>query len=461
MYYQIGYKEKVVIYNYNYHMNIIKSFIDNKVGYNITIKGTERHPLFKSTDVAEILGFKQIRCAIKDFDETERVCIPINTLGGIQQVSFLTTIGLYKLLGKSIKPIAKEFFKWVFSVIEEIRLTGQYKLETENKELRETITENKEQYTQNLLQICSKENVIYLLVLQELENGSIRIKIGYSDDIQQRVQNIRNNYESGKAYLIHVVRHQNNDKLEKKIHKNEFVKSKNIEFVKKNGQSAKEVYDVTQDDYKQILQIIEELKPSINTISIEHQIKLGEIHNETLKLNIRLGEIDIEKIKLTQNQNQNQNQNVKIEDVVVDNKSIIPQGIIALLNINKTKIEKLFNSVKQVRFHFNIFSSSCISRAIKNETPYNNKYLYLFENCSTKLKDEYIKSNGFIPQPVKKQNIIILKIDSNTNEILIKFNSLTHVQSVENINRFTLKKYLDKNNGSVELNGFLYKQEIN
>jgi len=445
-------------------MNIIKDFVENNFETKIMIKGTHEDPLFRATDIGKVLGITNILQNITKFDETEKVICLTFTPGGNQEVIFLTEFGLYNILGSSRKEIAKTFKTWVYKVIKEIRLTGQYKLETENKELRETITENKEQYTQNLLQICSKENVIYLLVLQELENGSFRIKIGYSDDIQQRVQNIRNNYESGKAYLIHVVRHQNNDKLEKKIHKNEFVKSKNIEFVKKNGQNAKEVYDVTQDDYKQILQIIEELKPSINTISIEHQIKLGEIHNETLKLNIRLGEIDIEKIKLTQTQNQpqtqTQNQNVKIEEEPVDNKLIIPQGVIALLNINKTKIEKLFNSVKQVRFHFNILSSSCISRAIKNETPYNNKYLYLFKNCSTKLKDEYIKSNGFIPQPVKKQNIIILKLDSITNEILIKFNSLTHVQSVENINRFTLKKYLDKNNGSVELNGFLYKQEI-
>ena len=57
----------------------------------------------------------------------------MHTLGGEQDVTFLTEKGLYKVLFKSRKPIAEKFQNWVCEVIKEIRLNGKYKLEQELK----------------------------------------------------------------------------------------------------------------------------------------------------------------------------------------------------------------------------------------------------------------------------------------------------------------------------------------
>ena len=50
-----------------------------------------------------------IRATIQQFDDSEKVVNSIDTLGGSQQVTFLTEKGLYKVLFKSRKPIAENF----------------------------------------------------------------------------------------------------------------------------------------------------------------------------------------------------------------------------------------------------------------------------------------------------------------------------------------------------------------
>lgn len=69
-----------------------------------------------------------IRATIMEFDDTEKVVNTIDTLGGTQQVSFLTEKGLYKVLFRSRKPIAQKFQNWVCQIIKEIRLKGIYDL---------------------------------------------------------------------------------------------------------------------------------------------------------------------------------------------------------------------------------------------------------------------------------------------------------------------------------------------
>ena len=57
-----------------------------------------------------------IHASLKEFDDTEKVINSIETPGGNQHVTFLTEKGLYELLFKSRKPIAKIFRNWVFEV---------------------------------------------------------------------------------------------------------------------------------------------------------------------------------------------------------------------------------------------------------------------------------------------------------------------------------------------------------
>ncbi|WP_370832429.1 Bro-N domain-containing protein [Clostridium sp.] len=72
------------------------------------IYGTKENPLFLAKDVAEWIGHKggvsQIMARI---DEEEKVLHNVHTLGGSQEMWFLTEDGFYEILMQSRKPIAK------------------------------------------------------------------------------------------------------------------------------------------------------------------------------------------------------------------------------------------------------------------------------------------------------------------------------------------------------------------
>ena len=110
-------------------MEVVKAFNSNNLHTEIVIKGTVNEPLFRASDVGTVLDMSAIRSVIRDFDETEKVVHTTHTLGGSQQVTFLTEKGLYKVLFKSRKPIAEKFQNWLCEVIKEIRLNGVYDLQ--------------------------------------------------------------------------------------------------------------------------------------------------------------------------------------------------------------------------------------------------------------------------------------------------------------------------------------------
>ena len=90
-------------------MEIVKAFTTNTMHTEIVIKGTINDPLFRASDIGAVLEISNIRATIMDFDESEKVVHKTPTLGGLQEVTFLTEKGLYKLLFRSRKPIATQF----------------------------------------------------------------------------------------------------------------------------------------------------------------------------------------------------------------------------------------------------------------------------------------------------------------------------------------------------------------
>jgi prophage antirepressor-like protein len=137
-------------------MDIVKAFNSNTLHTEIVIKGTYDNPLFRASDIGNILDISTIRSVIRDFDETEKVVHTMHTPGGSQNVTFLTEKGLYKILFRSRKPIAQTFQNWVCDVIKELRLNGVYDLhqELEKQKLELQHLENKNQqeyYVQKLL----------------------------------------------------------------------------------------------------------------------------------------------------------------------------------------------------------------------------------------------------------------------------------------------------------------------
>ena len=194
-------------------MEVVKAFTTNNLHTEITIKGTFDTPLFRASDIGEVLEINNIRTSITNFDETEKVVQNIITQGGTQQVTFLTEKGLYKILFKSRKQIAEQFQNWVCDVIKEIRLSGTYILKQHVEQLKndinQTETKIKQEYDQKLNKekALEKQNLllreygnagalVYIVKVKSYENGEYIIKIGESRrGIEGRFNEHKSKYE--------------------------------------------------------------------------------------------------------------------------------------------------------------------------------------------------------------------------------------------------------------------------
>ena len=103
------------------------------LGRQFTVYGIAENPLFLAKDVAECIDYAKrsngsynTTMMLQSVDEEEKVANIVDTLGGNQQVWFLTEDGLYEVLMQSRKPIAKQFKKGVKQILHEVRTTGGY-----------------------------------------------------------------------------------------------------------------------------------------------------------------------------------------------------------------------------------------------------------------------------------------------------------------------------------------------
>jgi len=146
-------------------MDILKAFNLDDKEVHINISGTQDDPLFQANQIGTLLGLTNIRATLRDFDEDEKVVNTIYTIRGNQETTFLTEIGLYKLLGMSRKPIAKVFQKWVIQVVKEIRQKGKYELQQQN-EINKKLAKHQERLSihNKLLSAFDKKNIVYTFV---------------------------------------------------------------------------------------------------------------------------------------------------------------------------------------------------------------------------------------------------------------------------------------------------------
>lgn len=98
------------------------------LGHQFTVYGTAENPLFLVKEVGEVLEYSESNSSklTNLVDNEEKVRNTVTTLGGNQEVWFLTEDGLYEVLMQSRKPIAKQFKKGVKQILHEVRTTGGY-----------------------------------------------------------------------------------------------------------------------------------------------------------------------------------------------------------------------------------------------------------------------------------------------------------------------------------------------
>lgn len=108
-------------------MTELQVFKNEEFGEIRTIE-IDNEPWFVGKDVAEALGYKNVRDAIKrHVDEEDKGGVKHDTLGGEQNLTVINESGLYSLILSSKLQSAKKFKRWVTSeVIPNIRKHGAY-----------------------------------------------------------------------------------------------------------------------------------------------------------------------------------------------------------------------------------------------------------------------------------------------------------------------------------------------
>ena len=95
--------------------------------------GTPDKPEWIAVDLCKIFEIKNPSDTLAQFEEEEKGIATIYTLGGEQSLLTLTEPGLYRLIFKSRKDIAKRFQRWLFhEVLPSIRKTGSYSVHESN-----------------------------------------------------------------------------------------------------------------------------------------------------------------------------------------------------------------------------------------------------------------------------------------------------------------------------------------
>lgn len=164
------------------------------LGKEFKIYGTIEEPLFLAKDVAEFIEHSDVSKMMKSVDEDEKVKNIVRTLGGNQEMWFLTENGLYEVLMQSRKPIAKQFKKQVKEILKSLRLN---KIEMVNKTTQPAI-DNQINDMVNLVKnlvdtvtSLTNQNTILMNKNNELLERMLDMKeekeIGYNDKIMETV----------------------------------------------------------------------------------------------------------------------------------------------------------------------------------------------------------------------------------------------------------------------------------
>jgi len=383
-------------------MDILKAFSLYDKEYHINIQGTIEKPLFQANQIGKLLEMTKIQNQMSTFDNTEKVSRETRTLGGIQKVLFLTERGLYKILSRSNKPVAKKFQDWMVTVITELRQQGEYKLKQENEiekkliKAQEKINAQKNIHT-TFMDFCKMKNVVYICKLCEVTENTFVIKIGSTQNIKERFANIQNNYKMTPV-LLNIFECENHTKFEKWIRHNEIIKPLYHEIKKSDGTSARETFLVNEEQYNNIIKIMQTEIKMFTKEDVDKLIELEKersINEDKRRVNVEF-EIKLEEIKLLQEQlrlqqdeiqlKMQENSKLEIVNTSIENTFIeTPEEISYVKNRDNTRSPKvyqydpntleliqIFDSIITVTRHFHSSSGSALREAARNNRIYKD-----------------------------------------------------------------------------------------
>ena len=129
-------------------------------------------------------------------------------------------------------------------------------------------------------------------------------------------------------------------------------------------------------------------------------------------------------------------------------------GFIAMLNLDKDKIEKVYQDMKSTSIDRKLKSISAISKAISTGATSTGHYFKMWDNCDESLKTDYLSRAKLPEKPSRVNSISINKLDPINKETIKTYITIEDIIKEYKISRKTIHSAID--NGYI-CKGFFWK----
>lgn len=449
---------------------IVKAFQQNNISI---IKDDDNKYYFRGSDVAQALGITNIRSSIQNFTDREKGVRKVDTLGGPQDIIFLSSHGVYRLLYSSKKAVAEKFREWVGDILDDIIFNESKELQRQLQQQKQLLLEKEHELQlkdQDFLN-QSKLNKHKLLLdkfscrkciyLSEIEED--KIKIGSTNDINMRKNNLKEVF--GTCLFLDVFECEYYREVEQNI----LVSIRQHIYKEKvNGHSSKEIILLSSSfNYNQLIRVVKEQIENYNKHierlhvekSIEYkklEIELQNKEIDKLEIEYKLKQSIINKaqsgeelLNILKEMNKLKFNNVPIaQEEIHQEPKVIKQQIAKGRKIqeidpdNLNVIKKIYNSMICVLRENEGYEKQSIHSAIKNHKIYKgSRWLFVEHDQSSSVVNN-IKSTVKSNQP--EQNCI-LKLNKEKTEIVESFTGIRQMRTRYKIGDAKVYSIIDNN----------------
>lgn len=145
-------------------------------GHTIRFVQVESEWWAVANDVSDALGYKQPAFMTRLLDDDSKGLHNVHTLGGDQKMLVISEFGIYDAVFNSRRPEAKEFKRWVFTIIKQLR-------EASNLEsyqvFRMLDKEHQKQTMANLSRSLNKPTRVDFIKANTVTNKLVSDRFGY------------------------------------------------------------------------------------------------------------------------------------------------------------------------------------------------------------------------------------------------------------------------------------------
>ena len=276
---------------------IVKAFQNNNISI---IKDKDNKYYFRGSDVAKALEITNIRSSIQNFTSKEKGVRKVDTLGGPQDIIFLSSHGVYRLLYSSKKKMAEQFREWVGDILDDIFFNQSKELQRQLLQKEKQLIENEEKselekeilLEKTLLnQFPVNTQCIYYGKIDNKDTiGGALVKFGMSNNLQERIKTHKKTYLNFR--LNNVFKVSNQIEIENCIKKHPILKNR-IRNIMIDGMNYRELICIDSNK-KDPFFSLEKLEEYIKDIINENQYNIQN-YNRLLEKNSIL-EYDISKL---------------------------------------------------------------------------------------------------------------------------------------------------------------------